>query len=108
MSNIFEILFEEKICFTVIVSYLSLNSKDNSLCKKEYSIIALTVDVVGLNGFTKNDEYPLVSERFLSDFQIREFKEISDRFVKVENNKDGRIFELKNNSFQKKYKKIKS
>ena len=58
-------------------------------------------------GFHRTHEYLNVFERDLSVTEISEFKSNMDKFVKVQHNQFGRVYELKNNSFKKLHESIK-
>ena len=57
--------------------------------------------------FYKNEDYKHILEYDLSTDEISEFKTYMDKFVKVQHNKFGRVYELKNKSFKKLHESIK-
>lgn len=117
-KTIFEMLFEEKICFTVNVSIRTVKIKSVEENSRAYFIIVHESDLndIIINGeiskhskeinkfiFYRTDEYPDIFERDLSDDDIIEFKKHMTKFIKVKHNKFGRIYELKGNSFKEMY-----
>lgn len=107
-KTIFEVLFEKEICFAVIVSLNTFNGEGIDENSRDYSLIVQKQDLKELKNmnFKKTDDYVNVYERDLSVSEIAEFKTYMDKFVKVQHNKFGRVYELKNNSFQKLYESI--
>src|SRR5690554_857917 len=108
-KTIFEVLFEEKICFTVNVSIRTVKIKSVEENSRAYFIIVHESDLndIIINGeiskhskeinkfiFYRTDEYPDIFERDLSDDDIIEFKKHMIKFIKVKHNKFGRIYEL--------------
>jgi hypothetical protein len=103
-KTIFEVLFEKGICFAVNVGFNRLD--ENS---KYYFLIVQKQDLKDLKNmnFERTDDYANVYERDLSADEITEFKTNMDKFVKVQHNQFGKVYELKNNSFKKLHESIK-
>ena len=103
-KTIFEVLFKKEICFAVNVS---LNRLDES--SRDYFLIVQEQDLKYLENmnFERTNDYPNVFERDLSVVEISEFKANMDKFVEVQHNQFGRVYELKNNSFKKFHESIK-
>ena len=72
-------------------------------CKNLYSILESKT----LN-FYENNDYKHILEYDLSSDEISEFKKHIDKFVKVQHNQFGRVYELKNNSFKNLHESLKS
>jgi len=118
-KNIFTKLDEKHICYAVCVAQTSITfrrlgeftSQDYFIiCKsnyrKHYLMEKLNFKVGSLDekGERDADLYPEKLLNYtLSESEINEFKENNDKYVKVIHNADGRIYELKNKSFLKKY-----
>jgi hypothetical protein len=107
-KTIFEVLFEKEICFAVIVSLNTFNGKGIDENSRDYFLIVHEHDLKELKNmnFKKTDDYVNVYERDLSVSEIAEFKTYMDKFVKVQHNQFGRVYELKNNSFKKLHESI--
>ena len=103
-KTIFEVLFKKEICFAVCVG---LNRLDES--SRDYFLIVQEQDLKYLKNmnFERTNDYPNVFERDLSVDEISEFKANMDKFVEVQNNQFGRVYELKENSFKKMYERKK-
>ena len=108
-KTIFEVLFEKEICFAVNISLNTFKGKGNDENSRDYFLIVQEQDLSDLKGmgFHRTHEYPNVFERDLSVTEISEFKSNMDKFVKVQHNQFGRVYELKNNSFKKLHESIK-
>jgi hypothetical protein len=102
-KTIFEVLFEKEICFAVNVSLNTFKGKGIDENSRDYFIIVQKQDLKDLKGFGfhQTNDYQNVFERDLSVNEISEFKTYMDKFVKVQHNQFGRVYELKNNSFKK-------
>lgn len=107
-KTIFEVLFEKEICFAVNVSLITFKGKGIDENSRDYFLIVLKQDVKELKNmvFHRTADYPNVFERDLSVNEIAEFKTYMDKFVKVQHNQFGRVYELKNNSFKKLHESI--
>ena len=111
--SIFDRLFEANICFAVCmcVSSFKIRSLENN--RRDYYIIVKRSDWEKIDklklksNFHQNPEYKRfgykVLERDLSEEEVFEFKDINDKFIKVQHNSDGRIFEIRGNSFKTHY-----
>ena len=122
MKTVFSTLTKNNVAFFVGVNTTSLklgrgiSSKDNS--SMEYFIGVSKNDIDKLpnivketferSGEIKTTPIPFRPEKgthlltyLMNDLDINEFKTLQEKFVKVINNKDGRIFELKTLPFKK-------
>ena len=108
-KTIFEVLFEKEICFAVNVSINTFKGKGLDESSKDYFLIVQEKDLNDLENmnFERTNDYANVYERDLSVDEITEFKTIMDKFVKVQHNQFGRVYELRNNSFKKLHESIK-
>lgn len=108
-KTIFEVLFEEQICFAVSISIRVFRGKGIDANARDYFLIVLKPDyeiLKKIGGFKRSQEYPNVYERDLSVAETIEFKTYMDKFVKVVHNSHGRVYELKDNSFKEMHKSI--
>jgi len=107
-KTIFEVLFEKEICFAVNVSLNTFNGKEIDENSRDYFLMVQKQDLEELKNmnFKKTDNYVNVYERVLSVSEIAEFKTYMDKFVKVQHDQFGRVYELKNNSFKKLHESI--
>ena len=80
------------------VAFLNL-SEDTEIYHKDYYIIA--ADKEQLQGWARDLDD--VIERLM---RISLFKGLHDDFIKVKHDENGRIYELKNNSFKKYYHNV--
>lgn len=108
-KTIFEVLFKKEICFAVIVSLNTFKGKGIDENSRDYFLIVHKQDMKDLKNmnFKRTNDYANVFERDLSVDEITEFKTNMDKFIKVQHNQFGRIYELKNNSFKKLHESIK-
>ena len=108
-KTIFEVLFENEVCFAANVSLNTFKGKGIDENSRDYFLIVQKQDLSKLKGlgFRRTNDYPNVFERDLSVDEIAEFKANMDKFVKVQHNQFGRVYELKNNSFKKLHESIK-
>lgn len=107
-------LIKEGYCFAVIQSYSYL-TKAKLYENREWEIIALEKDYQSLSGFgfSKNNcsDIPMrhrnpegILSRVMDLKEITEFKsQMEDYFIKVLSTSDGKVWELKNNSFKDRY-----
>ena len=106
MKNIFEKLDEKGICYAVGVAFFKFNPEDAEVYYKDYYIIAAAGDKEQLQGLkfkdSLDDVYDVI-ERELNAEEVSLFKALHDDFIKVKHDENGRIYELKNNSFKKYY-----
>lgn len=101
METIFRKLDSKKVCYAVIRSVASFGGDQNI----EHAVIISELDKEHVKniGFI-NSAFRGVLEKDLLDHEYRYFKKNIDRFVLVQSDKSGRIYELKDNSFKKYYK----
>lgn len=112
-KTIFEVLFDNQICFSVNVSTTFPKIKGIDMFTRDYfiSVHKNDVDKHKLKDFKEYDEYnrvvyPNLYIRDLNETEINEFKENQDKFIKVIHNKDGRVYELKSRSFWSMFKNM--
>lgn len=98
LTTIFEQLIEADICFSVGVnqSEFKIEGIDNN--RKDYFILIMKEDNPEFAYFHSSSNRRCL-EYELSENDIIHFKSIQDLFIKKVHNADGRIYELKNNSF---------
>lgn len=107
MGNIFEELFKKDICFAVCISNTKLKTAEfgftESFIGKDYFLVVKNRDVKSIDNWRKSKS-SLKSHRTvelnLNQIDVRAFKKIQDKFVKVVHGNDGRVYELKGNSFK--------
>jgi len=109
MKTIFEKMNEAEICYSIGVAMVWFKSKDSGISGKDFYVIAAKKDEnklkkIGL-GFGNSRDYETI-ERTLNDNEVAIFKSIQNDFIKVTQNNDGRIYELKHNSFKKYYNTV--
>ena len=104
-KNIFEALEHKKIPYAVGVALTEFKIKGIG-CDRDYYLMAYSGDKSKLRGLrfgkcqSKNHS---IIERNLSDKEVDLFKHLQDRFTKVSHDANGRVYELKNNSFKEYY-----
>lgn len=108
-GDIFDRLNESNICYSVGVAMVWFKSKGSGINGKDFYIIAAKKDEnklksIGL-GFGDSRDHDTI-ERTLNDNEIAIFKSIQDDFIKVTQNNDGRVYELKYNSFKEYYNTV--
>jgi hypothetical protein len=107
-KTIFEELNEKNICYSVMVNLITSNLKSIKGNKKEFFIIIHRKDKSKVKGFYNTDNYKhIIYERELIPQEVDRFKKTLCNFVKVKHDADGRVYELKNNSFKEMYDTIK-
>jgi len=101
-KNIFEALFEKRICFAVCISSNSFAGGETQVCSAEYAVIINSCDAALIEKypFCKAEGYEQILLRKLSDNEIQFFQTNQEKFVKVKHNEYGRVYELKGNSFK--------
>jgi len=109
-KTVLQKLIEENICFSVGVALNTFKIKGVDVGSKDYHFIAHGKDQqqlldLGFNFKSANEKDYSIINFDLEKEDIRYFKSIQDVFIKVNNDKNGRVFELKSNSFKKYYKK---
>ncbi|HVA97450.1 MAG TPA: hypothetical protein VNG53_01030 [Bacteroidia bacterium] len=104
-KTIFEELFEKKSCFAVILSVNISKLKGMDFSEREYLLLITSAERLVLTySFKKNKDYAGLYEHKLTDLEILEFKKNIEHFIKVQHDQNGRVYELKNNSFKHSYK----
>jgi len=102
-QTIFEKINAINLCYSVVKSVQELQfSRSN--CYSEYFILAHKRDEDKLKnlGFIDSESHDTI-ERTLTDKEIFEFKGLLDNFKVVNSDKDGKVYEIKDNSFKKYY-----
>lgn len=116
--TLFEKLFNENICFAIVVSRITFKSVGAGFSSIDYGCIINTSDKakvrrVGLafyqprNGKGARFHNYDILEYDMNELQVSEFKGMQNKFLKVEHNEHGRIYELLTDSFKKKYDALK-
>ena len=107
-KTIFEELNEKNICYSVMVNLITSNLKSIEGNKKEFFIIIHRKDKHKVKGFYSTDVYKnIIYESELIPQEVDRFKETLCNFVKVKHDANGRVYELKNNSFKEMYDTLK-
>ncbi len=109
-KSIFDKLFNREICFAVMVSRSYFKLKSTELSSVDYTIIVKkekNFNALKKLGFKKDNykAYNDIIDYDLSECEIKEFKTIQDKFIKVKHDANGRVYELKKMPFKAKYKK---
>ena len=106
-STIFEKLLMHNICYAVCVSLNSFKLNSIDEYSRDYFLVSSMDDytVTHKLGFIVNKNIPQYE---LSGSEVQEFKNLQNRFTKVIHNNDGRVYELKDNSFKAYFNKLKS
>lgn len=99
---VFDILFENEICFAVCVATSKFINREVAAFAKDYFIIINKCDEERVKRLTfyPTDGYKQICQRSLSEDEIRIFRKNKDKFLKVLSCDDGRVYELKNWSFK--------
>lgn len=99
---VFEILFESGICFAVCIASSKFINREVAAFSKDYFIIINKCDEERVKELTfyPAEGYKQICLRSLSEDEIRIFKRNKDKFVKVIQNEQGRVYELKKWSFK--------
>ena len=105
MKSIFDILNDSKVCYSVCVAIQKFKSEGSGLSSKDYYILARYADINSINSiknkFRKSENFNHeTSEYSLNDTEIKQFKLNQHLFIKVQHDKNGRVYELKSNSFK--------
>ena len=109
MNNIFKTLNEKNICYAVVVANSTFISSGADSHGKDYAIIANEKDYKILKPYMfyeaefKHERFMCVIARQMRDVDIMQFKEGIAQFIKVVDNRSGRVYELKDNSFKESY-----
>jgi len=101
-KTVFNALFESRICFAVCVAFNSFINREVAAFSKDYFVIINKCDAKRVKELTfyATEGYKQVCERNLSADEIGIFKENINKFIKVQRNEYGRIYELKGRSFK--------
>ena len=94
---------KKEVCYAVGVGVVELKIKGSGLSSRDYFLICANKDaskVKELGFHFCNDKKIEALERSMSTQEIIDFKAISDKFTKVKHDAEGRVYELKNNSFK--------
>ena len=116
-KTLFEKLFDEEICFAIVVSRISFTSLGSGYSAIDYGCIINKKDKKKCKNLDlsfyqpkQGNESPFHSYEILEydmdKLEIMEFKNIQKKFIKVEHNNHGRVYELLTDSFKTKYKSI--
>jgi len=105
---VFDTLFESCVCFAVCIANNSFINREVAAFSKDYFVIINKRDARRVNEFTfyPMERYKQVCERNLSADEIEVFKMNKDKFVNVQRNEHGRVYELKGRSFKVAYESI--
>lgn len=94
-------LIEKQICFAVIISQSSFKLEHLEFGGKSYFIVISESDEEKVESvFEPSETIPGVMEYDLSETEIEDFKSMQELFQKVSHDKNGRIYELKSDSFK--------
>ena len=116
--TLFEKLFDEKICFAIVVSRITFKIIGAGLSSIDYGCIINMSDKskvkrLGLNFYQPRNgkgarfhNYDIL-EYDMNDSEVSDFKGMQKKFMKVEHNEHGRIYELLTDSFKKRYNSLK-
>lgn len=107
-TPVFDILFEDDICFAVCVATSKFINTEVAAFAKDYFIIINKCDEERISELTfyPTEGYKQVCQRCLSDDEIRVFRKNKDKFVKVLHFEHGQVYELKGWSFKTGYMSI--
>lgn len=109
-KTIFEKLNDANICYAVGVAVTEFKIKCEIFGRDYHLIVAKTdeqqLEKIGLKFYDSSDENYDTMERTLNDEEINIFKSIQNDFIRATQNKNGRVYELKNNGFKKYYTKL--
>lgn len=107
MKNIFEGLNRRKVVFAVGIAVCTFKNPAVDGQGRDYYIMISKNDKEKVKslGFRQADESKFgILERDLNHEEIFCFNKIKKDFVKVQDDRDGKVYELKDNSFKKYYK----
>jgi len=99
---VFDILFENEICFAVCVATSKFINREVAAFAKDYFIIINKCDEERVKEptFYPTDGYKQICQRSLSEDEIRIFRKNKDKFIKVLSSDDGRVYEMNGWSFK--------
>lgn len=105
---VFDILFENEICFAVCVATSKFMNREVAAFSKDYFIIINKCDEERVKELTfyPSEGYKQACLRSLSEDEIRIFKRNKAKFVKILHNEHGQVYELKGWSFKDSYNNI--
>ena len=93
-----EKLLETQICFALVVSQSTFRVPHLDISGKDIFLIVAEKDAQ--TGFEKSQTIPGLSEYNMSEDEFDDFKSNHlDKFQKVQHSSEGRVYELKRNSF---------
>ena len=93
-----EKLLEVQICFALVVSQSTFRVPHLDISGKDIFLIVAEKDTQ--TGFEKSQTIPGLSEYNMSEDEFDDFKSNHlDKFQKVQHSSEGRVYELKQNSF---------
>lgn len=105
--NIFDVLFAEKICFAVYTNVKKYKRLRTDAWERDYYVVIHKIDYLKFPRllrclFVKAEDYDDVFQYILFVAEEKAFKEIKEEyFEKVFHEAEGRVYELKDNSFKK-------
>ena len=104
-KTVFNALLESRVCFAVCVAFNSFINREVATFSKDYFVIINKCDAKRVKELTfyATEGYKQVCERNLSADEIGIFKENINKFIKVQRNEYGRVYELKGRSFKASY-----
>jgi hypothetical protein len=107
-KTVFKALLESNVCFAVCVASSSFINREVSAFSKDYFVIINKCDEKRVNEctFYPTEGYKQVCERNLSTDEIEVFRSNKGKFVKVQCNEHGRVYELKGHPFKSSYDNI--
>jgi len=107
-KTVFNALLESRVCFAVCVAFNSFINREVAAFSKDYFVIINKCDAKRVKELTfyATEGYKQVCERNLSADEIEVFKMNKDKFIKVQRNEHGRVYELKGQSFKAVYDSI--
>jgi uncharacterized protein YjhX (UPF0386 family) len=99
---VFDILFENEICFAVCIATSKFINREVAAFAKDYFIIINKCDEERVKELTfyPTEGYKQISQRSMSEDEIRIFRKNKNKFIKVLSSDDGRVYELRNWSFK--------
>lgn len=109
-KNAIKELDKKNICYSIGVSINSFKGKALEMNNKEYFLMILDKDKALIKEnkkFYGSKDYEQILMKDLNEVELDYFKKNSEKYTKVQHDKDGRIYELKNNSFRRYYNILK-
>lgn len=99
-----EKLLEVQICFALVVSQSTFRVPHLDISGKDIFLIVVEKDTQ--TGFEKSDTTPGIYEYDLNDEEYEDFRtNHMEKFDKILHSSEGRVYELKQNSFLKYFHK---